>query len=93
MIQCAAIVIDNECPCQEVHCQYRSIIGWYQFIKANICMLNSAPSFHYPACPNSCEVDSILHEDMEAHKATGSLEEMKCPNHCGKLGFTETVHG
>ena len=56
-------------------------------------MLNSAPSFHYPACPNSCEVDSILHEDMEAHKATGSLEEMKCPNHCGKLGFTETVHG
>ena len=48
-------------------------------------MLNSAPSFHYSACLNSCEVDSILHEEMKAHKATCSLEEMKCPNGCGKV--------
>ena len=36
-------------------------------------------------CPNSCEFDYILDEDMEAYKATCPLQKIGCPNDCGKV--------
>ena len=74
--------VDNECPCREVHCQYCSMVGQHQFIKGQ--HVDQCSKFPLP-CPNSCGVDSILREDMEAHKATCPLEDIECPNDCGKV--------
>ena len=32
-------------------------------------------------CPNKCEVDTILHEDMEAHRKECPLEMIQCEYH------------
>ena len=66
--------VDNECPYQEVQCQYCSIAGQYQFIKGQHVDQCSKLPLPYP---NSCGVDSILNEDMKVHKATCPLEEIQ----------------
>ena len=74
--------VDNECPCQEVHCQYCSVVGQHQFIMGS--HVEECPKVPLP-CPNSCGVDSILREDMEFHKTTCPLEDVECPNDCGEV--------
>ena len=74
--------VDYECPCREVHCQYCSVVGQYDFIMnehADQCIEALLPS------NSSCGVDSILRKDMpEDQKTTYPFEEMKCPNDCGE---------
>ena len=57
------------------------MVGKNQFIKGqHVDQCSKLPLL----CPNSCGVDFILREDMEAHKATCPLEEIQCPNDCDK---------
>ena len=74
--------VDNECPCREVHCQYCSAAGQHQFIMGE--HVDECAKVPLP-CPNNCEVDSILREDMAVHRTTCPLEEIECPNDCGKI--------
>ena len=74
--------VDNECPCREVHCQYCSMVGQYQFVMGK--HVDECAKVPLP-CPSNCGVDSILREDMEVHKAKCPLEEIECPNDCGKV--------
>ena len=74
----------DECPCCEVHCQYCSMAGQYQFTTGQHVEQCSKPPL---PCPNSCGVDSILHENMEEHKAsyTCPLQEVECPSDWSKV--------
>ena len=74
--------VDNECPCRRVDCQYCSMAGQYQFITGQ--HVEQCSKLPLP-CPNSCGIDSILRENMKAHKATCPLEEIECPNDCSKI--------
>ena len=74
--------VDNECPCREVHCQYCSILGRYEFIEGE--HIKQCPKFPL-SCPNNCGMENIFREDMEAHKTACPLEEIECPNDCGKV--------
>ena len=74
--------VDNKCPSRKVHCQYCNMVGKHQFIEGQ--HVDQCSKLPLP-CPNSCGVDTILREDMEAHKATCPLEEIECPNDCGKV--------
>ena len=76
--------VDNGYPCCEVHCQYCSMAGQYQFITGQQVEQCSKPPL---PCPNSCGVDSILCENMEEHKTsyTCPLQEVECPSDWSKV--------
>ena len=74
--------VDNNCPCRQVYCEYCCGVGKYQFIMGE--HVDQCGKVPLP-CPNSCGVDSILREDMEAHKTNCPLEEIKCPNDCSGM--------
>ena len=80
--QCLSSHVDSKCPCREVHCQYCSMIGQYQFIETK--HVKQCTKFPLP-CPNNCGIDTIFREEMETHKETCPLEEITCPNDCGKV--------
>ena len=81
--------IANECPCREVHCQYCSVVGEYQFIEGE--HIKQCPKFPL-SCPNNCEMEiMIFREDMEAHKTTCPLEEIECPNDCGTASQRQSM--
>ena len=69
---------ENECPCREVTCQYCQTVGEHQFIEgkhAKFCL-------KFPLiCPNKCEAENILREDMETHKKECPLEVVQCGYH------------
>ena len=33
MLHIAICNVDNKCPCHQIHCQYCSVVGQYQFIE------------------------------------------------------------
>ena len=72
------IHVETECPRRKVNCQYCHVSGEHQFIEGQHkekCDRLSLP------CPNSCEVRSILHKDMEAHRKECPLEMVQCEYH------------
>ena len=67
--------IDTECPCSNITCQYCAITGERQFIKGQ--HQQQCPKLPLP-CPNECDIEMVLREHMEAHKAKCPLELIQC---------------
>ena len=76
--RCLQSHINNECPCREVICQYCQIVEEQQFIEGEHVVL--CPKFPL-VCPNKCEAENILREDMETHKKKCPLEVIQCGYH------------
>ena len=57
----------NRCLRRKVDCQYCHDTGEYQFIEGQHKEEYKCPKIPLP-CPNKCEVGSVPHEDMEAHR-------------------------
>ncbi|XP_065902684.1 TNF receptor-associated factor 4-like [Dysidea avara] len=70
--------VETECPCRKVDCQYCHIKGEHQFIEGE--HKEQCPKFPL-SCPNRCEVESVLREDMEAHRKECPLEVVQCEYH------------
>ncbi|XP_065902015.1 TNF receptor-associated factor 4-like [Dysidea avara] len=70
--------METDCPHRKVDCQYCHIIGGYQFIEGE--HKEQCPKLPLP-CPNKCEIGSVLHEDMEAHRKECPLEMVQCEYH------------
>jgi len=77
--QCLQSHVENECPCREVTCQYCQTVGKQQFIEDQHKEL--CPKFPL-ICPNYCEAENILRENMETHKKECPLEMVQCEYHC-----------
>ena len=70
--------VETECPIRKINCQHCHDIGEHQFIEGQHkeeCLKLPLP------CPNKCEVGSVPHEDMEAHKKECPLEMIQCEYH------------
>ena len=72
--------VEDECVRRKVDCQYCHITGEYQFIEDE--HKEQCPKFPI-TCPNKCEADNILREDIDEHRKMCPLEEVTCPNDCG----------
>ncbi|XP_065903100.1 TNF receptor-associated factor 4-like [Dysidea avara] len=70
--------LQNLCSRRKVDCQHCHITGEYKFIKDD--HEEKCPKRPLP-CPNNCEVETILHEDMEAHRKECPLEMVQCEYH------------
>ena len=70
--------VETECPRHKVNCQYCHDTGEHQFIKGQ--HKEECPKLPLP-CPNNCEVGSVPHEDMEAHRKECPLEMIQCEYH------------
>ena len=68
------------CPCHKIKCQYcHSYTAERQFVEGQhkrIC-----PKFPI-ACPNKCDVGTIVREEMEAHRKECPLEVIQCEYFC-----------
>jgi len=65
----------NDCSHRKVNCQHCNISGAYHFITGDhkeVC-----PKV-IVQCPNRCEVDNILREEMDEHRKVCSLEVVSC---------------
>ena len=69
---------ETECPRRKVNCQYCHDTGEHQFIEGQ--HKEECPKLPLP-CPNKCEVGSVPHEDMEAHRKECPLEMIQCEYH------------
>ena len=67
--------VETECPRRKVNCQYCHDTGEHQLIEGQ--HKEECPKLLLP-CPNSCEVGSVLREDMEAHRKECPLEMIEC---------------
>ena len=67
--------VETECSRRKVYCQYCHDIGEHQFIKGQ--HKEECPKLPLP-CPNKCEVENILREDIEAHRKQCPLEMIQC---------------
>ena len=67
--------VETECPCRKVNCQYCHDTGEHEFIEGQ--HKEECPKLPLP-CPNKCEVGSVPHEDMEAHRKECPLEMIQC---------------
>ena len=77
---------NRECPYYEIDCQYCHIREKRCFINGghrDIC-----PKFPL-ACPNKCEIDRVLREDMRNHREQCPLEVVQCVYQ--KVGCTAAV--
>ena len=70
--------VETECPNRKVNCQYCHDTGEHQFIEGQ--HKEECPKLPLP-CPNKCEVGSVPHEDMEAHRKECPLEMIQCEYH------------
>ena len=67
--------VETECPRRKVNCQYCHDIGEHHLIEGQ----HKEECHKLPLpCPNSCEVGSVLREDMEAHRNECPLEMIEC---------------
>ena len=74
--------IKSECPHREVEYQY--CCEKVKMLSLMVHTLKNALSFLYVPCQNSCEkAQTILHEDMEAHRKDCPLEVIQCEYQCG----------
>ena len=76
--QYLTIHVETECPRRKVNCQYCHDTGEHQFIEGQ--HKEECPKLPLP-CPNKCEVGSVPHEDMEAHRKECPLEMIQCEYH------------
>ncbi|XP_065901944.1 TNF receptor-associated factor 4-like [Dysidea avara] len=67
--------VETECPHRKIDCQYCDITGEQQFIEGE--HKEQCPKLALP-CPNKCEVESLLREDMEAHRKECPFEMVQC---------------
>ena len=68
--------VETECPRRKVNCQYCHDTGEHQFIEGQ--HKEECPKLPLP-CPNKCEAENILREDMEGHrKKECPLEMIQC---------------
>ena len=70
--------LENNCPRRKVACEYCQITEEHRFIEGE--HKEQCPKFPL-SCPNKCEVDSVLCEDMEAHRKEYPLEMVQCEYH------------
>ena len=69
---------EAECPHCKIVCQYCHITGEHQFIEGE----HKEQCFKLPLlCPNKCDIGSVPHEDMEAHRKECPLEMVQCEYH------------
>jgi len=67
--------VENECVRRKIDCQYCHIAGEHQFIEGE--HKGQCPKFPI-ACPNKCEVGSVLRDDVEEHMKMCPLELIHC---------------
>jgi len=72
--------VEDECVHRKVDCQYCHIVGEHQFIEGE--HKEQCPKFPI-ACPNKCQADNILRENIDEHRKMCPLEQVTCPNDCG----------
>jgi len=70
--------VETECPRRKVNCQYCHDRGEHHFIDGQ--HKKECPKLPLP-CPNKCEAENILLEDMEAHRKECPLEMIQCEYH------------
>ncbi|XP_065901434.1 TNF receptor-associated factor 4-like [Dysidea avara] len=78
--------VQTLCPRRKVDCQYCHVTGEHKFIKIE--HEEKCPKRPLQ-CPNNCEVESILTEEMEAHRKECPLEMVVCEYH--SVGCEEKV--
>ena len=67
-----------DCLHRTSRCQYCRTYDKYLFIIGD--HVKQCPKYPLP-CPNNCEVESVLREDMETHKKECPLEVIQCEYH------------
>ena len=77
--QCLTGHVENECVRRKVDCQYCHITGEHQFIEGE--HKEQCPKLPI-VCPNKCEADNMLREEINEHRKMCPLEEVTCPNGC-----------
>ena len=65
----------TECTHRKINCQYCNLSGIHSFITGD--HKEECPKIVIP-CPNHCETDNILREDMDEHRKVCSLEVVSC---------------
>jgi len=66
---------EDECVRRKVDCQYCHITGEHQFIEGE----HKGQCHKFPtACPNNCEVDNLLRENIGEHLKICPLELIEC---------------
>ena len=82
--------VETECPHRKVSCQYCQGAGKHQFIEGQ--HKEECPKLPL-SCPNKCGAESILREDMEAHrKKECPLEVIQCEYHSVGCQCIKLVH-
>ena len=70
--------IENECQFRKITCLYCQIVDKQHYIEGlHIKLCPKFPS----VCPNKCEAEAILREDMKTHKMECPLEMIQCRYH------------
>ncbi|XP_065900209.1 TNF receptor-associated factor 4-like [Dysidea avara] len=72
--------VEDECVRRKIDCWYCHLIGEHHFIQGE--HKEQCPKLPIK-CPNKCEVDNILRENIAEHRKMCPLEEVACPNGCG----------
>ena len=73
--------LDSECPNRKIDCMYCHTKIQYKFINEK--HKRECPKFPLP-CPNKCEVDDILRENLQKHLDDECrLQSVECSNKCG----------
>ena len=67
--------MNSECLYRDVGCVHCSLIGSYMFIEGK--HKDECPKVPLP-CPNSCEVGTVLRQDLDEHKKICPLEMIRC---------------
>ena len=73
---------NKDCTRRNIVCPFCQVMGEYQFIEGEHKEL--CPKFPVP-CPNKCQADALIREDIEKHKTMCPLEAVTCPIDCGVI--------
>ena len=65
----------TDCTHRKINCQYCNLSGIHSFITGD--HKEECPKVVIP-CPNHCETDNILREDIDEHRKVCSLEVVSC---------------
>ena len=65
----------TDCPCRKIDCQHCNLSGTYGFITGD--HMKVCPKVVIP-CPNHCDTNNILREDMDEHRKVCSREIVNC---------------
>ena len=67
--------VKSDCPCRKAECEYCHETGDHQFIQKK--HKEQCPKVPVE-CPNHCDVENILREDLDEHRKVCSLEMVSC---------------